>query len=231
MNEKRSGRRFEKRFFAVFGTKWCGLQRKRGSDQLTDCSEPLDQKLIFRSADKISHGALGILRVFKACGPTCFDAVQQPCHVAAQLLHYGAARHPAAPARHWSRAPWPSRSRSPAACGRTAGTLPAGPAWWWCRRGGPSSRWRRLVGQISAARVGKAVHEAGHVAGCGCIVHRAAEHEPSAVLAFSMASLTTPPNTQPLPAAQPPQPMQPPTGLPPTCRISVSTPASFSSLQ
>ena len=29
--------------------------------------------------------------MFKACGPACFDAVQQPCHVAAQLLHYGAA--------------------------------------------------------------------------------------------------------------------------------------------
>ena len=56
-----------------------------------DCSEPLDQKLIFRSADKIGHGALGVLRVFKACGPACFDAVQQPCHVAAQLLHHGAA--------------------------------------------------------------------------------------------------------------------------------------------
>ena len=36
-----------------------------------------------------------------------------------------------------------SRSRSPAACGRTAGTSPAGPAWWWYRRGVPSSRWRQ----------------------------------------------------------------------------------------
>ena len=58
---------------------------------------------------------------------------------------------------------------------------------------------------------------------------RCAEHKGIGGLGLSMASLTTPPNTQPLPAAQPPQPMQPPTGFVPTFRISVSMPLAFSS--
>ena len=41
--------------------------------------------------DKIGHGAFGVLRMVEACSLAGFDAVQHPCHVAAQLLHHGAA--------------------------------------------------------------------------------------------------------------------------------------------
>ena len=41
-----------------------------------------------------------------------------------------------------------------------------------------------LVGQIPAARVGETVHEAGHVAGGGSVMHRRAEDEGVGSLGF-----------------------------------------------
>ena len=41
--------------------------------------------------DKVGHGPLGVLRVLNTGGFSGFDAVQQPGHVAAQLLHHGTA--------------------------------------------------------------------------------------------------------------------------------------------
>ena len=45
----------------------------------------------FALPNKIGHGAAGILRVGDAGGLACLDAAEQPRHIAAKLLHHGAA--------------------------------------------------------------------------------------------------------------------------------------------
>ena len=113
-----------------------------------------------------------------ACGLTGLDAVQQPCHVAAQFLHHGAAlgvlqyllgvgavHHGpvrAVDQRHVEElGVFDQLVKSGGGAGAAGRAADGG----------------RLIGQILAARVGQTVHKAGHVARSGGVVHRAAEHE------------------------------------------------------
>ena len=129
-------------------------------------------------ADKAGHGAGRVLRVVDACGLTGLDAAQQPCHVAAQLLHHsaalgvlqyllgvGAVHHGpvgAVDQRHVEELGVFDQLVKGGGSAGAAGRAADG--------GG-------LVGQILAARVGQTVHKTGHVARSGGVVHRAAEHE------------------------------------------------------
>ena len=130
------------------------------------------------SADEVRHGAGRVLRVVEPGSLAGLDAVQQPGHVAAQLLHHsaalgvlqhllgiGAVHHGpvgAVDQRHVEELrvldQLVQRGGGAGAAGRAAD-------------GGG------LVGQIFAACIGQPVHEAGHVAGSRGVVHRAAKHE------------------------------------------------------
>ena len=114
----------------------------------------------------------------KACGFARLDAVQHPGHVAAQLLHHGAAlgvlehllgigavHH--GPVRAVDQRHVEELGVLHQLIQRGGGAGAAGRA---ADGGG-------LVGQIFSACVRETVHEAGHVAGSGCVVHRAAEDE------------------------------------------------------
>ena len=104
MNEKRYGRRFEKGFLLFLARKaeeckqklrsvqalLSFLHKKAHREALRNFPMCKLRKIVFLP-DKVGHGPLGILRVLNAGGFSGFDAVQQPGHVAAQLLHHGTA--------------------------------------------------------------------------------------------------------------------------------------------
>ena len=113
-----------------------------------------------------------------ACSLTGFDAAQQPCHVAAQFLHHGAAlgvlQHLLGVGAMHHRPVGAVDQRHMEELGVFDQLVKSG--------GGTGAAGRAadgggLVGQILAARVGQTVHKAGHVARSGGVVHRAAEHE------------------------------------------------------
>ncbi len=134
--------------------------------------------LLFILPNKIRHRAAGIVRVGDAGGLACLDALEQPCHVAAQFLHDGAAlfvlKHllglgamhhgpvGAVDQRHMEELGVLDQLIEGGGGSGAAGRAADG--------GG-------LVGQILAACVRQTIHEAGHVAGGRRIMDRAAEHE------------------------------------------------------
>ena len=113
-----------------------------------------------------------------ACGLTGLDAAQQPCHVAAQFLHHGAAlgvlQHLLGVGAMYHSPVGAVDQRHVEELGVFDQLVKGG--------GGTGAAGRAadgggLVGQILAARVGQTIHKAGHVARSGGVVHRAAEHK------------------------------------------------------